>query len=177
MPNKMVNNDMDRTIIDNPEKSLSLPLRRLMSQLSFRLRRDGITTSYAERLLVAILRDKSSAAHRILRSVVGDAGISSLIGEMEQYIAVNPHPEELMPDAYYLSLCKQITANNTVSDNLRHATHHTPCTIGTAELLRYLMSQQDSLLRKLLSIGDIEIEGTDSDHETMYLSSSDRYFC
>ncbi len=111
---------------------ISRTLEAIVARLAFDLRRDAVATSYKDRLVLAILGDDSTFAHRIISSLIKDWELYQLLRRVEHRLTTQPESELLTPDEYFKSLCELLA--NTVSARR----------VSTAHVLYYVASDNST---------------------------------
>lgn len=86
-------------------KSLEAIIERTVSVL----RRDGIKTSYIDRLVVELLGESGTFASQLLHSLVGDKGHSVILRRVLHGIITSPILEIASPEECYALMCQRLS--------------------------------------------------------------------
>lgn len=97
----MVNERMEKCPIS---KSLNSIITRTAHSLS----RDGITTSYLDRLVVELLGDETTFAYMLLERLVGERGVSIIARRVIRAIIGAPQAEVVTPKEFYGAMCDML---------------------------------------------------------------------
>ena len=89
-------------------KSISKSLEAAISRTAYNLSRDGIATSYVDRLIVELLGDDATFAYRLLEHLVGQRGVGIVLRRVMQGIIYDPRVEGMRPEGYYHAMCVEM---------------------------------------------------------------------
>ena len=89
-------------------KSISKSLEAAISRTAYNLSRDGIATSYVDRLIVELLGDDATFAYRLLEQLVGQRGVGIVLRRVMQGIIYDPRVEGMRPEGYYHAMCVEM---------------------------------------------------------------------
>ena len=89
-------------------KSISKSLEAAISRTAYNLSRDGIATSYVDRLIVELLGDDATFAYRLLEHLVGQRGVGIVLRRVMQGIIYEPRVEGMRPEGYYHAMCGEM---------------------------------------------------------------------
>ena len=89
-------------------KSVSKRLESVMLRTANNLSRDGIATSYVDRLIVELLGDDATFAYRLLEYLVGQRGVGIVLRRVMQGIIYEPRDESMQPERCYRAICGEL---------------------------------------------------------------------
>lgn len=149
---------------------ISKLLGAIVSRLSFDLRRDGVATSYLDRLIVEVLDRDYSAASRLLRTMLQDLEAYQLPRRMAHMLTQKPYGEIQSPDEYYAQLVKLLEKECCIGG----------CKASTLHLLQVALHDSRSLFADIINIygitpSQVEMaisEMEDYDEDTLFLDAS-----
>jgi len=113
---------------------ISTSLEAIVAQTLFRIKRDGITTSYRDRLAIELLSDRSTFAYQLLEMLIGESGINVILRRVERTICDNPLAESEMAEHHYESIYDSISLALS-----------TPC-ISTVHILHYIANDPSTAI-------------------------------
>lgn len=113
---------------------ISTSLEAIVAQTLFRIKRDGITTSYRDRLAIELLSDRSTFAYQLLEMLIGESGINVILRRVERTIDDKPLAESDMPECHYESIYDSISLAVSA-----------PC-ISTVHILHYIASDPSTAI-------------------------------
>lgn len=99
---------------------ISRRLEAAMASLVFRFKRDGIATSYVDRLVVELVADSSTFASLITGLMFGDEAKTSVCERISELVSAVSATEHDEPDRMFKQLCS-VLATKVESDTLSSA--------------------------------------------------------
>ena len=91
------------------KSKISKSLEGVIHRTTQMLRREGITTSYVDRLVVEVLGDEATFAYGLLQNLVGEQGLRVVMRRVVQSIVSNPVEESLTPELCYMRMCEELS--------------------------------------------------------------------
>lgn len=91
------------------QSKISKSLEAIIHRTTNVLKRDGITTSYIDRLVVELLGESGTFASQLLYSLVGDKGHSVVLRRVLRGIISSPSFETTSPEECYALMCQRLS--------------------------------------------------------------------
>lgn len=136
---------------------ISRTLEAIVARTVFHLKRDGIATSYKDRLALNLLSDDASLAYNLLATLIEREDIERLINNIERGISLNPIHETLPIEEFYAKLCESlrqgVAARHLSTIHMLHAII-ADTTTTTAVAAAELGITAERLLHSINSIDD-----------------------
>ena len=142
---------------DMMHTKISRTLEAIVARTVFHLKRDGVRTSYKDRLTLNLLDDNATLAYNLLTTLIEQDSIAQLLHDIEVSISLNPMTESSEPEEFYTTLCEDM--RRTVE--ARHlSTIHilysivTDTSTATSQLFTTAGVDADSILTALNRLDD-----------------------
>lgn len=139
------------------QSKISKTLEAIIASTSHTLMRNGTTTSFSDRLIVELLANEATFAHKLLETMVGEHGISVIIRRIMSSIITSPHTETRSANEHYAAmkewLSNNISARSISSVHVLYAVAADTAT-ATARTLRSYGIIADDILTALNRITD-----------------------
>lgn len=95
---KIVNENMKRREISNE-------LEAIIARTAATLSREGITQAYSDRLVIELLGDEKTYAHRLLVTLAGEHGVTVIMRRIVRALAYAPYVESGSAASHYTAMC------------------------------------------------------------------------
>lgn len=147
------------------KSKVSKSFEAIISRTTLMLRREGIATSFVDRLVVEVLGDEATFGYALLQSLVGEQGLSVVVRRVVQRIISNPVMESLTPELRYMKMCEElgqsIEAKRISTAHLLYYATQDEGTATAEELRGYGIRAEDILdaIARAVGGGDSESVG------------------
>lgn len=94
---------------------ISKCLEAAMATLVFKLKRDGVVTSYVDRLALELIADDSTFASSITSLMLGDDAKSVVCERIRELVGCASDIETEEPEVYFKSICKTLFRQTNAS--------------------------------------------------------------
>ena len=146
------------------KSKVSKSFEAIISRTTLMLRREGIATSFVDRLVVEVLGDEATFGYALLQSLVGEQGLSVVMRRVVQRIISNPVAESLTPELCYMRMCEEISQKVKAKRiSTAHLLYYATQDEGTAtadELRGYGIRAEDILDAIARAVGEEDSEPT-----------------
>lgn len=123
---------------------ISRTLEAIVARTVFHLKRDGVRSSYKDRLTLNLLGDNATLAYNLLTTLVEQSKIAQLLHDIEANISLAPTAENCEPEEFYTMLCENM--RRTVA--ARH--------LSTIHMLYSIVADTSTATSHLFSIAGVD---------------------
>lgn len=125
---------------------ISRTLEAIVARTVFHLKRDGVRSSYKDRLTLNLLGDNATLAYNLLTTLVEQSKIAQLLHDIEASISLAPTTESCEPEEFFTTLCENM--RRTVA--ARH--------LSTIHMLYSIVADTSTATSRLFSIAGVDAE-------------------
>lgn len=121
-------------------------LEAIISRTAKLLNGDGITTSFSDRLVLEMLGNETTTAHRVVRSLAGESGVMVIMRRIVEGVISAPRKEKTQAEEHYRAMC--LTLAHTLN----------PSKISTAHMLYAATYDSTTVTSRILHSYGIKAE-------------------
>ena len=153
---KIVNENMKRREISNE-------LEAIIARTAATLSREGIMQSYSDRLVIELLGDEKTYAHRLLVTLAGEHGVTVIMRRIVRALAYAPYVECGSAASHYAAMCATLMGmlqpEQITSAHLLYAAAFDKTTTTSEALHSYGIAASD-ILREIerMALEDEEVK-------------------